>query len=84
MLNLYRKMVATLVKKGLPYRQPYQPPYEYAAIVCPQIPDGREIIEWLTQAANRAAYDPKPFNPSIIPEAGRKLSALMRALAGRR
>ncbi len=77
MLNLYRQMVALLVKKDLPSRQPYQPPYEYAAIVCPQITDGQEIIEWLTQAASSAAYDPKPFNPSIIPEARRRLSALM-------
>ena len=84
MLNLYRQMVALLVKKDLPSRQPYQPPYEYATLICPQITGGQEIIEWLTQAANSAAYDPKPFNPSIIPEARRRLSTLMRALASRR
>ena len=84
MLNLYRQMVALLVKKDLPSRQPYQPPYEYATLICPQITGGQEIIEWLTQVASSAAYDPKPFNPSIIPEARRRLSTLMRALASRR
>jgi len=84
MLNLYRQMVALLVKKDLPSRQPYQPPYEYATLICPQITGGQEIIEWLTQAASSAAYDPTPLNPSIIPEARRRLSTLMRTLASRR
>jgi hypothetical protein len=70
-------MVALLIKKDLPSRQPYQPPYEYATLICPQITGGQEIIEWLTQAASSAAYDPKPFDPSIIPEARRRLSTLM-------
>ncbi len=83
MLNLYRKMAAVLVKKGLPSRQPYQPPYEYAAIIRPHIPDGREIVDWLTRAASSAAYDPRPFKPSVVGEARQKLSALRRALAGR-
>lgn len=78
MLSLYHKMVALLVKKGLSPRQPYQPPYEYAAIICPQIPDGREKIEWLTQATSSAAYDSRPFNPATILEARRRLSALRR------
>jgi hypothetical protein len=77
MLNLYHQMVALLIKKDLPSRQPYQPPYEYATLICPQIIGGQEIIEWLTQAASSAAYDPKPFDPSIIPEARRRLSTLM-------
>jgi len=83
MLNLYRKMAAVLVKKGLPSRQPYQPPYEYAAIVCSQIADGREIVKWLTQATSSAAYDPKPFTPSTVWEARQRLSALRQALDGR-
>ena len=40
MLNLYRKMVAIIVKKGLPARQPHQPPDEYAALVSRQLPAG--------------------------------------------
>ncbi|MFC2022471.1 DUF3488 and DUF4129 domain-containing transglutaminase family protein, partial [Chloroflexota bacterium] len=81
MLNLYYKMVGVLVKKGLPPRQPYHSPYEYAAIVGPQILDGREVVEWITQAASSAAYDSHPFNPSTIPKARRRLSVLKRVLA---
>ena len=80
MLNLYHKMVTVLVKKGLPSRQKNQPPYEYATIICPQISDGQEIVEWLSQAASSAAYNPKLFHPSIIPEARQRLSALRRVL----
>jgi hypothetical protein len=83
MLKLYRKMVAVLARKGLPPRQPYQPPYEYAAIISARVPDNQETIEWLTKAASRAAYDPDPFNPSILLEAKQRLSVLRRALAGR-
>ena len=83
MLNLYRKMVTLLVKKDLPPRQPYQPPHEYAAVICPQVPHGREMIEWLTQAASSAAYNPKPLNLATISEATQKLSALKRKLARR-
>ena len=80
MLNLYQRMVRLLTQKGLPNRQPYQPPYEYAAIVVPQIPDGREAIYWLTQTINRAAYDPRPFDPANIREARQRLYALKRAI----
>ena len=84
MLDLYRKMVSVLVKKGLPSRQPYQPPYEYAAIISAQIPNSRETIEWLSQAVSSAAYNPKPLNPLAVTEARRRLAALRRALTGRR
>ncbi|MFC2071843.1 transglutaminaseTgpA domain-containing protein [Chloroflexota bacterium] len=81
-LDLYCKMVSVLVKKGLPSRQPYQPPYEYAAIISAQITSGRETIEWLSRAASSAAYNPKPLNPLTVTEARRRLTALRRALSG--
>ena len=84
MLNLYHKMVSVLTKKGLPPRQPHQPPYEYATLIYEQIPGGREAVAWLTEAASSAAYDPRPFNPSHVLEAKRRLSALRQTLAGRR
>ncbi|MFC1847265.1 transglutaminaseTgpA domain-containing protein [Chloroflexota bacterium] len=82
-LNLYRKMIALLIKKGLPSRQLYQTPCEYATIVCSQIPDSRELVEWLSQAASSAAYDPNPLNQSTVPEARRKLAALRQTLTRR-
>jgi hypothetical protein len=80
MLKLYHKMVALLVRKGLPPRQPHQPPYEYAAAIYAQIPENRETVEWLTGAASGAAYDPRPFDSSIVLEARTRLSALRREL----
>ncbi|MEK7353349.1 MAG: transglutaminaseTgpA domain-containing protein, partial [Chloroflexota bacterium] len=73
-LNLYRSMVAILVRKGLSPRQSYQPPDEYAALVSRQIPAGQEIVERLTRLAIRAAYDPKPFNLPDTQELRRHLS----------
>lgn len=81
-LSMYRKMVAILVRKGLPSRQPHQPPDEYAALVSRQIPDGQEIVERLTCLAIRAAYDPKPFNLPDTLELRRNLSSLRRTLTG--
>lgn len=83
-LDLYGKMVSVLVKKGLPSRQPYQPPYEYAAIISAQIPNSRETIEWLSEVASSAAYNPKPFNTLTITEARRRLTELRQALTGQR
>ncbi len=79
-LQLYNKMVALLARKGFPARQPHQPPYEYAAAICSQAPDAREAIDWITQVASRAAYDPGPFDPSMVPESKRKFSELNKAL----
>lgn len=81
MLDLYHKMIAVLARKGLPPRQRHQPPYEYATIISVQIPDKRETIDWLTQAASSAAYNPNPFNPSTVLEARQRLSALRRTLS---
>lgn len=83
MLSLYRKMGALLVRKGLPSRQPHQPPYEYAAVIYADIAGGLETVEWLTQAACRAAYDPHPFDPSIVAEARQRLATLPPALSSR-
>lgn len=83
MLNFYQKMIAVLTKKGLPSRRPHQPPYEYASLVCSRIPNAREAVEQLTQAACSAAYDPKLFNPSTVRAAKQWLSDLKRALARR-
>ncbi|MFC1966258.1 hypothetical protein ACFLVW_02145 [Chloroflexota bacterium] len=41
-------------------------------------------IEKLAQAVSSAAYDSRLFNISTVVEAGRRLFALKRALAGRR
>ncbi|MFC1921503.1 DUF3488 and DUF4129 domain-containing transglutaminase family protein [Chloroflexota bacterium] len=79
-LDLYRRMVSILVKKGFPARQPYQSPYEYAAVVCPQILEGRETVEQLTRIASSAAYDPDNFVLPDVAGIKKSLSALRQAL----
>lgn len=83
MLRLYHKMAALLARKGLGAREPYQPPVEYAASVCPNLVAGQEEMDWLTEAAARAAYDARDFPPELLPLARARLSALRTAL-GRR
>ena len=82
-LELYRRMIVLLVRKGMPPRQLYQPPEEYAALISRQIPAGREIVERLTRLASHAAYDPRPFDPPDVREVKQSLSGLGQALSRR-
>jgi len=81
MIRLYRRMLTILERKGLPPRQPHQPPYQYAALIQRRISEGGEIVAWLSQAAASAAYDPAPFDPATVVEARQKLALLKRAFS---
>ncbi len=74
-------MVALLVRKGLPSRQPAQTPQEYARLVAPSLVEGMGIVRWLTQATDAAAYDSRPFSPSVAQDARDKFALLPGALA---
>jgi len=84
MLKLYRRMAALLAKRGLPPRLPHQAPLEHAEAVFALTPAGSDDLRWLAAAASRAAYDPAPFNESMVAEAGQRLAELRRALGGAR
>ena len=77
---IHEKMVAYLVRKGLPARKPAQTPHEYAASVGYRLADGADIIGWLAEATDRAAYDSRPLDPSLATEATSKLAILRRSL----
>ncbi len=81
-LDLYRKMVGILAKKGIPDRLAYQPPYEYAAAIFSQVPEARETVEYLTVMASNAAYNPERFVMPDISSIRKSLSALRQALSG--
>jgi transglutaminase-like putative cysteine protease len=81
-LRAYGQMVTLLGRHGLPTRLPSQAPGEYARLVVPQLAAGREQVEWLAQAANAAAYDPRPLSPSLGGEAKQRLATLASALSG--
>ena len=80
-LNIYRKMVALLVRRSLPSRQPAQTPQEYANLVSPQVTFGMDIVRSLTDAANVAAYDSSPFSASVAQDARNQFAALPHILA---
>ena len=80
-LAAYQKMVALLARKGLPARKPAQTPEEYARVVAPRLVEGVDIVRWLTEATNTAAYDPRPLGSSVAQEARGKLATLSRKLA---
>jgi hypothetical protein len=82
-LRAYRQMVALLGRHGLPARLPSQAPGEYARLVVHQLAAGREQVEWLAEAANAAAYDPRPLSPSLGGEAKQRLASLASALSGK-
>ncbi len=77
MLDLYRRALAMLHRRGLPLRSSHQPPFEYAAAV------RSGSFHWLTAAASRAAYSPAPFPAATVAEARHRLSALKRELSRR-
>lgn len=79
-LKLYNKMVAVLSKKGFPSRLPYEPLYEYAAVISSRVPRVGKPVEQLTRAASSAAYDPEPFNPETVGAAKEWLRQLRREL----
>ena len=81
MVATYERMVAFLAGKGLPTRMPAQTPDEYAAAVGPRLADGTNIVGWLTEATDTAAYDSRPFHPSLVQEARDKLAGLRRSFA---
>ncbi|MEE8442322.1 MAG: transglutaminaseTgpA domain-containing protein [Dehalococcoidia bacterium] len=82
-LRAYGRTVALLVRKGLPTRQSAQTPREYTRLVAPRLTGGLDIVQWMSESATAAAYDPRPINPSTAQEAMEKLAALGRTLAVR-
>jgi hypothetical protein len=82
MLKLYHGMTALLARRGFPPRLPHQAPCEYAVTVWALVPGGGDGVQWLAGAASRAAYDPAPFDASLVAEAGHRLAELRRALRG--
>ena len=82
-LDVYRRMAVLLVRRGLPPRRPAETPREYLRQVGPLVTSGLETVEWLTEATRAAAYDPRPFDSSMVQEAGNRFAALPRTLTVR-
>ena len=85
-LKIHRQVEKLLKKKGVEPRQPGQTLQEHAQLASQHFAGIEGHLDWLTQAAWRAAYDPslEPFSPSnpLGQEASKRLAALKAALAG--
>ena len=81
LLKVYGKMVGLLARKGLPRREASQTSGEYARSVSIRVRAGMDLIGWLTEACDAAAYDTRPFTASVVQEAKDKLALLRRSLA---
>ena len=80
LLRTYRTMAALLARKGLPRRLPAQSTQEYARLVSGSVSRGMDAVDWLSEAASAAAYDPRPVGDSVALEASEKLALLKRTL----
>jgi hypothetical protein len=80
LLRTYRTMAGLLARKGLPRRLPSQSTREYARLVSGSISQGMGAVQWLSEAASAAAYDPRPVGASTAREASEKLALLKRTL----
>ena len=74
-------MVGLLARKGLSRREASQTSGEYASSVSIRVRAGMDLIRWLTEASDAAAYDTRPFTASVVQEAKDKLALLRRSLA---
>jgi transglutaminase-like putative cysteine protease len=80
MLRLYRRAEALLSRRGAPRRTPSQTVEEYAAAVQGQLAHTNEHFAWLARAAAKAAYDPSPFDQSLLDQAREQLNGLRQAI----
>ena len=83
LLRTYRAMAALLARRGLPRRLPAQSAQEYARQVSGSISQGMDAVQWLSEVASAAAYDPRPMGASTALEASEKLALLKRTLRTR-
>ena len=76
MLRMYSAAEKLLRRAGLAARRPGQTLAEYlreaGALLRKPTPD----LVWLRNAAWAAAYDPGPYDASVVPEAGDRLRRL--------
>lgn len=80
MLRLYRRAESLLSRRGVPRRASWQTAEEYRAAVQGQLAHAREHFAWLTRAASTAAYDPSPFDQSLLAQARERLNSLRQAV----
>jgi len=79
-LDIYVRMIRLLSKRGLPPKEPYQSPYEYAEIIYHYTLQSQNIIEQISYYACKAAYDPGLFKLPDKKKLKQSLTELKRIL----
>ncbi len=79
-LAIYRRAERLLRRSGLGTRSPSQTLYEYTEPAEAGLDSAKGDLVWLRQAAWAAAYDPGPYDPALVTEAGQRLRQLRLVL----
>lgn len=78
-VNTYKQMERWLKKKGVPSRIDGMTPKEYSLQVRARVPTVAEAVEVITEAVNRAVYDPSPLQPSLVSDSRTALARLKKS-----
>ncbi|MCH7787530.1 MAG: hypothetical protein IIC22_08470 [Chloroflexi bacterium] len=84
MLRVYRNAESMLGRVGVASRAPWQTLSEHTEQAETSLGDANAHLAWLRNAARIAAYDPAPYDPTLLTEAKVHLSRLKAALKSRR
>ena len=80
LLSLFRRLERLLQRKTGIRRHPWQTVADFTNLAGATEPRVRAQLPWFTQAAWRAAYDPRDLPEGIVKEAHRRLSGVKAAL----
>ena len=83
-LRLYAAAEKLLQRSGNGKRLAGQTVGDYSAEAAALAPEAKSHLDWFTNGAWRAAYDPKPFPSKLVAEGRPKLRGLKAALRGGR
>ena len=83
-LRLYAAAEKLLQRAGNGQRLAGQTVGDYSAVATAIAPEAKSHLDWFTNGAWRAAYDPQPFPSRLVAEGKSKLRGLKAALRGGR
>ena len=83
-LRLYAAVEKLLRRSGSGQRLAGQTVGDFSAVAAASAPEAKSHLDWFTNGAWRAAYDPKPFPSKLVAEGKPMLRGLRTALRGGR
>ena len=83
-LGLYATAEKLFQRRGNGPRPAWQAVEDYAGVAAAKTPEAKSDLDWFTDGAWRAAYDPYPFPSQLVAEGKQKLRRLKAVLKMRR